>query len=385
MNEVQTLRQLLQKAADLRDLSGRGLADLATANGWNLNRSTVSKVLNGTYSSRPSSDTIRAVAWLAGVSERIAFEAAGQPVPGSSFADELPEEANLLAPRERKIIVDFIRVLIEHHQQPTGETDDQEDQEPRQEESGQELDGAGGKARKSGAPMIDDLQIRSIRSDALAKHYEWVREKALEHSARKALMDQARNTLTRRGAPGLDPDSVVEPEVDDQRYVQYLAWRQLLDQGAGDRSLMPLSANAEKAAARRWRREFAELVLLDTIRTQGISDGVREFVLQDVVSALDRVIIGGVEPVSTMTHFVDTATLTSPNQGQDPDYLAARDGYEPLESGATMPELPSTQEDTRQSDYALAQRKGETQERRRRRLEGEPWDHADPDGPETGA
>jgi len=35
--------------------------------------------------------------------------------------------------------------------------------------------------------------------------------------------------------------------------------------------------------------------------------------------------------------------------------------------------------------YELAARKGETRERKRRRLEGEPWDHPDPDGPEDGA
>ncbi|MBA8964651.1 transcriptional regulator with XRE-family HTH domain [Rhodococcus percolatus] len=39
----------------------------------------------------------------------------------------------------------------------------------------------------------------------------------------------------------------------------------------------------------------------------------------------------------------------------------------------------------KQADYALARRAGETEERRRRRIEGEPWDHADPEGPEDGA
>lgn len=36
-------------------------------------------------------------------------------------------------------------------------------------------------------------------------------------------------------------------------------------------------------------------------------------------------------------------------------------------------------------DEELAARTGETQELRRRRLQGEPWDHPDPDGPEDGA
>lgn len=114
VNENQTLRLLLQEAADVRGLSGRGLADLATSNGFNLNRSTVSRILSGTYIARPANDTIRAVAWLAGVSERVAFEAAGRPQPGPSFVDELPEDADLLTPRERRIVIDLVRVLVEN-------------------------------------------------------------------------------------------------------------------------------------------------------------------------------------------------------------------------------------------------------------------------------
>ncbi|MFC9767665.1 hypothetical protein [Rhodococcus jostii] len=155
MNEVRTLRQLLREAADLRDLSGRGLADLATANGWNLNRSTVSKILNGTYVSRPANDTIRAIAWLAGVSERIAFEAAGRPLPGKALADELPEDSDILTPRERKIVIDLIRVFLDHHQQLAGVTDETK-QEPWTQESSSEFVGASGEARKSGAPIGDD-------------------------------------------------------------------------------------------------------------------------------------------------------------------------------------------------------------------------------------
>lgn len=36
-------------------------------------------------------------------------------------------------------------------------------------------------------------------------------------------------------------------------------------------------------------------------------------------------------------------------------------------------------------DFELAAMEGETAELRRRRLEGEPWDQPDPDGPEDGA
>ena len=62
--------------------------------------------------------------------------------------------------------------------------------------------------------------------------------------------------------------------------------------------------------------------------------------------------------------------LTEPDQGSRPDLD---------ENFVPGPEVLV------QSDYELARREGETAERRRRRIQGEPWDHADPDGPETGA
>ncbi|WP_155288802.1 hypothetical protein [Rhodococcoides fascians] len=152
MNETQTLRMLLQEAADVRDLSGRGLADLATSNGFNLNRSTVSRILKGTYVARPAADTIRAIAWLAGVSERVAFEAAGRPQPGPSFAEELPEDADLLTPRERRVIVELVRLMIDNR---LGDADDEE-QESWTQESGAEHSGAGRGARRPGAPIAAD-------------------------------------------------------------------------------------------------------------------------------------------------------------------------------------------------------------------------------------
>lgn len=66
----------------------------------------------------------------------------------------------------------------------------------------------------------------------------------------------------------------------------------------------------------------------------------------------------------------------SMNESANPDYLAARKGYTPEGSAAT---------DDKQGDYELARRHGETEERRHRRLIGDPWDQPDPDGPEEGA
>lgn len=67
---------------------------------------------------------------------------------------------------------------------------------------------------------------------------------------------------------------------------------------------------------------------------------------------------------------VQRGDLTAPDQGSRPDL---DENYVP------GPDILV------QSDYELARREGETAERRRRRIEGEPWDQTDPDGPEAGA
>lgn len=157
MNENQTLRLLLQKAADVRGLSGRGLADLATSNGFNLNRSTVSRILNGTYVARPATDTIRAVAWLASVSEQVAFEAADRPQPGPSFVDELPEDADLLTPRERRVVIDLVRVLIDNKRQ-----DSDEDSTESRTQAGSSEHGGAGSGEEGRTPSMTTGKARAL-------------------------------------------------------------------------------------------------------------------------------------------------------------------------------------------------------------------------------
>ncbi len=77
---------------------------------------TINAIRNGTYKSEPSSDTIRAIAWLAGVSEATAFALAGRPAPGVPFKDELPDGVDQLSPKRRRIAVEMLRALIEAEQ-----------------------------------------------------------------------------------------------------------------------------------------------------------------------------------------------------------------------------------------------------------------------------
>lgn len=93
--------------------SARQLAMKAQAAGHQIVYTTLNQIRNGTYKSVPNSYTIKAIAWLAGVREEVAFTAAGQTVPGPPLADELPPGADNLSPKSRKVVLDMVRVLVD--------------------------------------------------------------------------------------------------------------------------------------------------------------------------------------------------------------------------------------------------------------------------------
>lgn len=94
--------------------SGRRLADMAQQAGFALASTTFNHIRAGRYKSTPTDETIRAIGWLAGVSDEVAFAAAGQKAPGLPLADELPPGADHLSAKARKTIIDLTRVLIEY-------------------------------------------------------------------------------------------------------------------------------------------------------------------------------------------------------------------------------------------------------------------------------
>lgn len=116
MNAPQTLKDLVELAIQRHQTSGRQLAFLAQKAGHRVTVTTINHLRAGTYKSTPSAETLKAVAWLAGVSDEVAFTAAGQPVPGPPFADELPPGIDNLPPKARKALIEMARVLIDAHQ-----------------------------------------------------------------------------------------------------------------------------------------------------------------------------------------------------------------------------------------------------------------------------
>lgn len=167
MNATTSLRKLLQQAKDEQQLSGRRLADAAQGKGFKVTHATLNSILGSTYKSTPSAETIRAIAWLAGVSDEVAFTAAGQPVPGPPLADELPPGTDNLSPKSRKAVIEMLRVLIDLE---ASSHDDQEHAEtnPSGERVGGASGGRGGVG--SGEKIITVADDEAPPLDLLAAH-----------------------------------------------------------------------------------------------------------------------------------------------------------------------------------------------------------------------
>lgn len=113
MNNMENLKDLMEKAVERHDKSVRQLAFMAQEGGHKATYTTLNHIRSGTYKYTPGEATIRAIAYLAGVEESVAFTAAGQPVPGPPLADELPPGADNLSPKSRKAVVEMVRVLVD--------------------------------------------------------------------------------------------------------------------------------------------------------------------------------------------------------------------------------------------------------------------------------
>lgn len=124
MTVAPNLQELLRRAIDdrtgapLRDIQARVDAEeAARPRGMSLNRTTASQILRGAYRGVPSPATIRAIGWLAGVPDDIAFAAAGRPEPGPPLAEELPDGVDALDRRERSVVLDVARTLLVHRRE----------------------------------------------------------------------------------------------------------------------------------------------------------------------------------------------------------------------------------------------------------------------------
>ncbi|MGV0738179.1 hypothetical protein ABQF35_14540 [Mycobacterium syngnathidarum] len=130
MNETDTLRGLIAKARRERDKSVRQLALTAQEFGHKIVGTTLNAIEAGTYHSTPTAETIRAIGWLANVSDEIAFAAAGRAVPGPPFSQELPPGVDDLTSPERRAAIAMLRALVAQRQEINRYVDTTDDHSP---------------------------------------------------------------------------------------------------------------------------------------------------------------------------------------------------------------------------------------------------------------
>jgi hypothetical protein len=107
-----SLIDLIDIAAQRHDgASGRRLAELAQHAGHDISHATLNRLRQGTYATRPSDASIRAIAYLADVSENAAFTAAGVTTP-AAVAYEPPAEAQRMNTRQRKAVDELLRAFV---------------------------------------------------------------------------------------------------------------------------------------------------------------------------------------------------------------------------------------------------------------------------------
>ncbi|AFV14794.1 MULTISPECIES: hypothetical protein [Mycobacterium] len=106
-----SLIDLIEIAATRHDrASGRRLAELAQRAGHDISHATLNRLRQGTYATRPSDASIRAIAYLADVSENVAFAAAAVAAP-AAVVYQAPAEAQRMTTRQRRALDELIRAF----------------------------------------------------------------------------------------------------------------------------------------------------------------------------------------------------------------------------------------------------------------------------------
>ncbi|OHU85557.1 hypothetical protein BKN37_26385 [Mycobacterium talmoniae] len=107
-----SLMDLIETAVKRHDgASGRRLAELAQHAGHDISHATLNRLRQGTYASRPTDASIRAIAYLAEVPETVAFAAVGVRPPAAEQY-KLPAEAQRMSTRQRRALDELLRAFV---------------------------------------------------------------------------------------------------------------------------------------------------------------------------------------------------------------------------------------------------------------------------------
>ena len=184
--QPRTLRDVALAAKARHDgAGGRGLAKVAGKHGHTISYGTIDSILAGTYTRKPSVETLRALAYLSDLPEQQVLEIAGMRAPSNALAEQLPEGVDELGPEERQMLIDMARGLIRQARREQKlvvalrdaterlshehDTEDQE-QEPRAEAGGAQPTQPSPMNRAGESPAEDDLAARRRTRPAPADH-----------------------------------------------------------------------------------------------------------------------------------------------------------------------------------------------------------------------
>lgn len=107
-----SLMELIEVAAKRHGgASGRRLAELAQRAGHDISHATLNRLRQGTYASRPTDASIRAIAYLAEVPETMAFTAVGVRPPAADHY-HVPTEAQRMNTRQRRAVDELLRAFV---------------------------------------------------------------------------------------------------------------------------------------------------------------------------------------------------------------------------------------------------------------------------------
>jgi hypothetical protein len=113
-----TLREVaIEASRRAGGLQGRALDREAKRRGLTLSYTTVDRIIAGTYTSRPKSVTLEALAELSGIPLARVYDAAGLPMPLSPLAAALPPDADLLSAEQRRVVIDVVRQFAKQNRE----------------------------------------------------------------------------------------------------------------------------------------------------------------------------------------------------------------------------------------------------------------------------
>lgn len=302
MSKVETLADLLKVASARHNgASGRRLAEIAIAEGHDVSHATLNRIRQGKYSSRPTENTVRAIAFLAGVSDETAFMVAGSQAPAQRTFEEVFVEWQQHMGKAMLLTFEYARM-----RGIDGATADEELREAMN-MTGQ---------MKDGRPWTPPWEASRYGEGEEPWRESWWREQQPSRPGPRGVAGLRKHL-------GLENDDAQDTEPRTEAGSS----KQFGSGGSKEGSGAPMKPELDSENFRAAARDAGT-------RASNVGDS------------------------------------TSPDQGSRPDLD---------ENFVPGPDILV------QSDYELARREGETEERRRRRVEGEPWDHADPEGPEAGA